>query len=70
MRNKGGERDSRFDGKRTNVLLGTGRTNTTKRVLGWSPQIVQDLVELINVTEKASAFHQLQEHESTLTPCP
>jgi hypothetical protein len=57
MGDKGGERDSRFDGERTDVLLGTGRTNTTKSILRRSSQVVQDLVELINITEKVSAFH-------------
>ena len=52
MGDKGGERNSGFDGKRANVLLGTGRTNTTKSILGWSSQVVKDLIELINVTEK------------------
>ena len=54
---KGGERNSRFDGERTDVLLGTGGTNTAKSILGWSSEVVQDLVELINVAEKGSVFH-------------
>ena len=54
---KGGERNSRFDGERTDVLLSTGGTNTAKSILRWSSEIVQDLVELINVAEKVSVFH-------------
>jgi len=46
---KGGERNSRFDWERTDVLLGTRGTNTAKSILRWSSEVVQDLVELINV---------------------
>ena len=53
MGDKGGERNPRLDGKRADVFLGTGGTNTTKGVLGWGSQVVQDLVQLINVTDKA-----------------
>jgi len=52
MGDEGGKRNPRFDWKRSDILLGTGRTNTAESILGWSPQIVQDLVELIYVTEK------------------
>ena len=52
MRDEGGERNAGFYGKRANVLLSTGGTDTTKSILGWSSQIVQDLVELIDVAEK------------------
>ena len=50
MGNKGGERNPRLDGKRPNILLGAGGTNTAKSVLRWRSQIAQDLVELIDVT--------------------
>jgi len=52
MGNEGREGDAGFDGERADVLLGTRGTNTAKSVLGGGSQIVQDLVELINVTEK------------------
>ena len=51
MRDEGGEGDSRLDGKGANVLLSTGRTDAAKGILGWSSEVVEDLVELINVTE-------------------
>ena len=40
MGNKGGERNPRLDGKRPNILLGAGGTNTAKSVLRWRSQIV------------------------------
>jgi len=49
MGDQGGERDPGLDWKRANVLLGTGGTHTAESILGWGPQIVQDLVELVNV---------------------
>ena len=51
MGDKGSEGDSGFDGKRANVLLGAGRTNTAKGILRWCSQVVQNLVELINIAE-------------------
>ena len=53
MGDKGGERNPGLDWKRANVFLGTGGANTAKSILGWGSQIVQDLVELIDVTEEA-----------------
>jgi len=52
MGDEGRERNAGLDGERADILLGTGGTNTTKGVLRWGSQIVQDLVELINVTDK------------------
>jgi len=53
MGDEGRERNTGLDGERADILLGTGRTNTAKGVLRGGSQIVQDLVELINITEKA-----------------
>jgi len=49
MGNKGGERNAGFDRKGADILLCAGRTNTAKSILGRSPQVVEDLIELINV---------------------
>ena len=49
---KGREGDAGLDGERADILLCTRGTNTAKSVFGRGSQIVQDLVELINVTEK------------------
>ena len=49
---KGREGNAGLDGERADILLGTRGTNTAKSVFGRGSQIVQDLVELINVTEK------------------
>jgi len=53
MGDEGRERNAGLDGERADILLGTGRANTAKGVLRRGSQIVQDLVELINVTDKA-----------------
>ena len=60
MGDKGGERNPWLDGERADVFLGTGGANTAKGVLRWGSQIMEDLVELINITEKMSAFHGLR----------
>src|SRR6266478_1954124 len=46
MGDKGGERYPGLDRKGADVLLGTRGTNTTKSVLGWGSQVMQDLVQL------------------------
>lgn len=40
MEDKGGKRNSGLDGKRVNILLDMGRTNTAKITLRWCSQIV------------------------------
>ena len=70
MGNEGREGNPGLNRKRADILLGTGRTNTAESILRWSSQVVQNLVELINVTEKVSAFSQPQRDERILTPCP
>ena len=53
MGNEGGERNPGLDRKGADVLLSTGRTNTAESIFRWGSQVMQDLVELINVTDKA-----------------
>ena len=52
MRDKGREGNSGLDRERADILLSTGRTNTAESILRRGSQVVQNLVELINVTEK------------------
>jgi len=67
MGENGGERNSGFDGERANVLLATEGTDTTNNILGWGPQIVQYLDELIGVIptlEYRSSEKELREDAS------
>ena len=40
MGDEGGERNTRFDRERADILLSTGRTNAPKSILRWCPQVV------------------------------
>ena len=41
-----------LDRKRPSILLGTGRANTAESILRWRSQMMQDSVQLIDVTER------------------
>ena len=52
MGDGGRKRNSGLDRKRPSILLRTGRANTAESILGWRSQIMQDSVQLIDVTER------------------